>query len=195
MAVRRIRIYGDPVLHRKAARVREIDRDLRRLLDDMAETMLDAPGLGLAAPQVGESVRAIVVCDSAGEDEQRVCQIINPRVRSTEGEQRGMEGCLSLPTLHAEVTRPMKVVVTGIGPEGEEVRVEGEGLLARALLHEIDHLEGVVFSERADRDTLAWMVPDQEEEGGYRLKPTTMEDVEKAFERMRRRQEEREAGR
>jgi peptide deformylase len=148
MPPRKILICGDPLLRKKAARVRQMDDEVHALLDDMAETMLGA----------------------------------------RTGEQYALEGCLSLPTLQAEVRRPLKVVVTGLTPEEEEMRLEAEGLLARVLLHEIDHLDGILLTDRAEPDSLGWMIPDEEEEGGYRLEPTALEEVMEAFERLRQRQ-------
>lgn len=194
MALRRITIYGDPVLRRKAPRVRQVDDELRAMLDDMVETMLEAPGLGLAAPQVGQCQRCIVVRDQpdSEEEEERIFRIINPRLRAREGEQVAYEGCLSLPTLHGEVKRAQRVIVTGLSPEGEELRLEAEGLLARVLQHEMDHLDGVLFTDRVESGTLGWMVPDEKEPDGYRFEDATPEEITTAFEKLRQRQEARE---
>jgi peptide deformylase len=193
MATRDILLCGDPVLRKKAERVREVDDGLRRLLDDMVETMLDAPGIGLAAPQVGEGLRCIVVRDTADDEEPRTYKIVNPRLRARAGEQQAFEGCLSLPTLHGEVCRPQRVIVTGLDENGDPVKLEAEGLLARCLLHEIDHLDGVLSLDRAVPGSLSWMIPDDREEDGYRLEPASLEEVMAAFERLRRRQAEQEA--
>ncbi len=192
MSLRKILLCTDPVLRRKADRVREVDNELRQLLDDMVETLIAAPGLGLAAPQVGVSKRCLVARDKADSEEEHVYKIINPRVQSRRGEQWAYEGCLSLPTLQAEVCRPLQVVVTGLDEYGRPLRVEAEGLFARCLLHEVDHLDGVLFIDRAEPDSIGWMVPDESEEDGYRLERATIPEVMAAFERMRRRQEERE---
>jgi peptide deformylase len=192
MTLRKILLCTDPVLRRKAERVREIDDDIRQLLDDMAATIIAAPGLGLAAPQVGESKRCIVVRDRADAEDERLYKIINPRVQSRRGEQWAYEGCLSLPTLQAEVRRPQHVVVTGLDENGEPLRLEAEGLTARCLLHEVDHLDGVLFIDRAEPGSIGWMVPDESEEGGYRLDSATVPEVMAAFERMQRRLAERE---
>lgn len=193
MALREILICGDPVLRRKAQRVKEVTDETRALLADMVETMMEAPGLGLAAPQVGESVRCIVVRDQADGEEERIYQLVNPRVRARAGEAFMYEGCLSLPTLQGEVRRPHSVVVTALGPEGEEVRLEAEGLLARVLMHEMDHLDGVLFSDRSEPGTLGWMVPDETEEGGYRLEPTNQEEINAAYARLlKRRQQQKQ---
>lgn len=193
MAVRKILICGDPVLRRKAERVHEVDDNIRQLLDDMVETMRSAPGIGLAAPQVGVSVRCIVALERTEDGEERVYKLVNPRVRGRGGEQTGYEGCLSLPTLHGEVTRPEWVVVSGQDERGQHVKIEANGLLACCLLHEIDHLDGVLFIDRAATGTLKWAVPDEREEDGFRLEPAPLEEVMAAFERLRRRQAEQEA--
>lgn len=183
---RDILICGEPVLRKKARPVRNVDQAVRDLLESMVETMLEASGLGLAAPQVGESVQAIV---ARADDEEGtlIHQLINPRLVTAEGEQCGREGCLSLPTLYGQVTRPERVLVRGITPAGEEVTVEGEGLLARALLHEMDHLRGVLFTDLAPEESLVWLVPDAEEEDGLRYEGTTLREAQEAFDRLRQR--------
>jgi peptide deformylase len=190
MALREILICGDPVLRRKAQRVAEVNDEIRALLDDLAETMMEAPGLGLAAPQIGESVRCIVVRDQADSEDEKIYQLVNPRVRARAGEAFMYEGCLSLPTLQGEVRRPHRVVVTALGREGEEVRLEAEGLLARVLMHEIDHLDGVLFSDRSEPGSLGWMVPDENEEGGYRLEATNQDEINAAYARLLKRREQ-----
>jgi peptide deformylase len=190
MATRKILVCGDPVLRRKAERVREVDDHVRELLDDMVETMLEAPGVGLAAPQVGESLRCIVVRDCSEEEAPQVYKIVNPRLRARGGEQVGFEGCLSLPTLHGDVSRPDWVVVSGLDENGEPTKLEAEGLVARCLMHEIDHLDGVLFLDRAVPGSLSWMVPDEREADGYRMENALPEEVMAAFERLRRRQAE-----
>jgi peptide deformylase len=180
-------IYGEPVLRRKSLPVREVDEEMERLLADMIETVIDEVGLGLAAPQVGAPVQVIVVREDA-EPEQPIHRILNPRiVQRSDEEECTREGCLSLPTLRAEVWRPEKVVVVGRTPEGEKIELEAEGILARALQHEIDHLRGVLFTDRAEPETLVWMIPDEEEEEGFKFEPTTLREAEEAFERLRRR--------
>lgn len=147
MAILGIRVMGDPVLREPARPVEAWGDALRRLADDMIDTMHDAPGVGLAAPQVGHSVRLFVydVGDGPG-------AIANPTLSAHEGEQIGEEGCLSIPGLYFPVRRSMRVVVDGFDPEGNPVRVEGEELLARVFQHEIDHLDGVLFLDRLDED-------------------------------------------
>ncbi|MGI5816766.1 MAG: peptide deformylase [Armatimonadota bacterium] len=186
MAVRRIVYCGDPVLRRKASRVRRIDDDICSLLDDLAETMLEANGLGLAAAQVGVSTSVVVVRRGADSDE--VIELINPRIIEIEGEESGTEGCLSLPTLRGTVVRPTRTAVEAVDRDGEEIFVEGEGMMARCLSHELDHLAGRLFIDAVEADSLCWLRPDVDEEDGYRTEPTTLEEAQEAFERLRARQ-------
>ncbi len=146
MAVREIRLLGDPILREECAPVDEIGDEIRRLARDLEETMYQADGVGLAAPQVGVPVRMFAY--DVRDPEEPAGVLINPRVESTEGSDRGEEGCLSIPGLQAVVERPARAVLTGLDPDGEEVRIEAEGLLARCLLHENDHLDGVLFLDR-----------------------------------------------
>jgi peptide deformylase len=126
---------------------------VRRLARDMLETMYAAPGVGLAAPQVGVQKRVIVV--DVGENP---ITLVNPEITAAEGEQVGLEGCLSLPDLVGEVPRAEWVVVKGLNRRGKPVTVEGEGLLARALQHEVDHLDGILFIARIEDPTRLWRV-------------------------------------
>lgn len=183
MAVRRIVYCGDPVLRRKASRVRRIDDEICSLLDDLTETMLEADGLGLAAAQVGVPTSVVVV--RRGADSDSVIELINPRIIEVEGEEAGMEGCLSLPTLRGEVIRPARAVVEAVDREGDEIFVEGEGMMARCLSHELDHLVGRLFIDAVEPESLCWLRPDEREEGGYRSEPTTLDEAEAAFERLR----------
>lgn len=145
MAIRAIRIYPDPILRRRAKPVRELDGEVRTLVEDMVETMRAAPGIGLAAPQVGVNLRVIVADPSAGEDPNAVLSLINPEVLSAEGSIVAQEGCLSLPEVVEEVERAERVTVRGVFSDGRQVEVKAEGLLARILQHEVDHLEGVLL--------------------------------------------------
>jgi peptide deformylase len=148
MAVREILIIGDPILARKADPVERIDAEIVRLAKDMVETVHAAPGIGLAAPQVGAGKRVIVVDLSVGEDKDQLHVLVNPEVVAAEGEDVCEEGCLSVPDIREKVLRPRRVKVRGLDLEGRTVEIEGEDLLARALCHEIDHLEGVLFVDR-----------------------------------------------
>ena len=200
MAVRRIVYLGEPVLRQKAAEIEEITDEIVKLAQDLAETMLSADGLGLAAPQIGESRRVIAVRISGPDSEQeeeepRVAVIINPVITAaSEERESGAEGCLSLPTLQGIVERSSGVEVRGIGVDGEEIVVSADGIVARALQHEIDHLDGVVFIDRADPQSLVWLVPDEDEEDGYREEPTTVEEVVERFERISKRRMARAGG-
>jgi peptide deformylase len=145
MAIRMIVKHPDPVLRDRCVSVRNITPNVIKLLDDMAQTMYDAEGVGLAAPQVGISKR-IAVIDCGNE----LIELINPEIVQHEGEQFGAEGCLSIPGLTGEVRRYQKVTVKAIDRHGKEFTVSGEDLLARALQHEIDHLNGVLFLDLAE---------------------------------------------
>ena len=142
MAVRKIRTWPDEVLRRKAAPVEDFGDELQRLVDDMLETMYDAPGIGLAAPQVGVSKRLLVIDTSSETEAGRVIVLANPDLFEAE------EGCLSVPDYSAKVKRARRVAVRGHNRHGQPVEVRGEELLARALQHEIDHLEGTLFIDR-----------------------------------------------
>jgi peptide deformylase len=167
MALRKILIYPDPFLRKKCELVEEIDGDLLELLDDMADTMYAAPGVGLAAPQVGVDKRIIVVdvlprgdkdLDEEEEEEEEeeydrrgLIELINPEIICSEGEIIGEEGCLSIPGFLSDVKRKGLVSVEGYNREGELVQYEAEELLSRVLQHEIDHLDGVLFIDKLGR--------------------------------------------
>ena len=146
MAIRSIRQDGDEVLKKKSREVDRINDKIITLLQDMAETMYQANGLGLAAPQVGILKRVVVIDVGEG-----LLELINPEVISESGEQTEVEGCLSFPTVFGEVVRPEVVKVEANNPKGERIVVEGKGLLARALCHEIDHLDGILFKDKVIR--------------------------------------------
>lgn len=147
--VYRIRKYGDPVLETKADPVTEFDTpELHQLISDMFETMYAAKGVGLAAPQIGLLQRIAVVDVSAGEDPDAKLVLINPEIILTEGSQTGEEGCLSIPGFREQVTRAERVAVRARDANGELFQTEGKELWARAVLHENDHLDGVLFINR-----------------------------------------------
>jgi peptide deformylase len=150
MAVREIRFLGDPVLCRPGAQVSAFDGELVTLVEDMFTTMYRARGIGLAAPQVGVSSRVLVIdLGEADEDGAGAFALVNPRVvEASRRTDRAPEGCLSIPGLEEVVERPDRVVVEGLNPRGEAVSMEASGLLSRALQHEIDHLDGVLFIDR-----------------------------------------------
>ena len=145
MAVQPIRLFGDPVLRRPATEVVDFDRELRRLVEDLTDTMLEAPGAGLAAPQIGVGLR-VFTWNVDGE----VGHLVNPVLELSEEKQDGLEGCLSIPELAFECLRALSAVATGFDMHGEPLRVEGSAKLARALQHETDHLDGVLFVDRLD---------------------------------------------
>ncbi len=146
--IRPILRHGADVLHQPARKVVDFDDDLRTLIDDMIQTMHAAPGIGLAAPQVGVGLRVFVADPSAGRSIGDLVTVVNPRVVEQEGNQRAEEGCLSLPGFTARVKRPARLVVQGYDREGTEITVAGEALLARVLQHELDHLDGKLFMDR-----------------------------------------------
>lgn len=141
-----IRTDGDPVLRQVAKPIKRISSSIKTLLSDMAEAMYEAEGVGLAAPQVGVSKRAIVIDVGEG-----LIELINPELVDSSDTQNGVEGCLSIPGVAGEVERLAKVTVCGLDRDGRQTWVEGEGLLARALQHEIDHLDGILFKDKASR--------------------------------------------
>ena len=157
MAIRNIVKDGDPILKKKCRPVEKFDQKLAILLDDMAETMHQANGVGLAAPQVG-MLRRVVVID-VGEG---VIELVNPKIVAYSGEQEGVEGCLSFPGEWGLAKRPNYVKVRAQDRNGEEFEIDGEELLARAFCHEIDHLNGVVFKDVADRMLTAAEIEEME---------------------------------
>ena len=159
MAVLPIRLAGDPVLRQKAKKVHTIDPSIQKLIDDMIETMRDAPGVGLAANQIGVPLRVIVI-EVPAEDDDRASErpeqwqlyaLINPQIVKRSGERRLDEGCLSIPGYKAEAPRSVSVTVKGLSRDGREVRIKAEdNLLAEALEHEIDHIDGVLYIDHLE---------------------------------------------
>lgn len=145
MAIRNILIDGDPTLRKNARTVDKFDKRLHILLDDMYETMQLNEGCGLAAPQVGILKRVVVMDIGEG-----LIEMINPVIQKSSGENRGTEGCLSIPGVRGYVVRPEKVTVKAHDRNGKEITLEGEGFLARCMCHEIDHLNGILFTDKAD---------------------------------------------
>jgi len=149
MALLPIRLYGDPVLRRKAEPIRKITPEIRELVADMIETMYDAPGMGLAGPQVGVPLRLFVIDPTFGEGEEgEAFALINPVLKSHGERVVCEEGCLSLPDIRADVVRPAKASVDYLTVDGEAVHLEADELLARLIQHECDHLEGILFVDR-----------------------------------------------
>ena len=160
MALRTIRELGDPILTKKCKEVKSVDERTRDLIDDMFETMYDANGVGLAAPQVGV-LKRIVVIDVGGEESEPLC-LINPVITEKDGEQTGYEGCLSVPGKTGTVTRPMHVVCRALNRDMKEIEVEGTELLARAICHELDHLDGKLYVELVEGELLDTSSDDEE---------------------------------
>lgn len=146
MAIRQIRLLGDPVLREPCTAVVDIDDEIRRLIDDLMDTMYDAEGIGLAAPQIGVSQRVFVY--DVSEEGHPPGVLVNPRIVESEGTVRESEGCLSIPDLTEIVERSVSVVAEGLDREGRSVRLEADGLLSRCLQHESDHLDGILFVDR-----------------------------------------------
>jgi len=169
--------YGHSILRRKAAPVSEIDSEVADVGQRLITCLERAGGLGLAAPQIGSGL--CVIAYDIGEG----CDIIlNPRIEKGEGRESSVEGCLSLPRLYGDVPRAGRVVVAGLDRRGRPVTIEAEDLLARVLQHEIDHLEGILFVDRVDPETLHWLVGDAQQEGEPQRVYTTLEDALKLFE-------------
>ena len=147
MTVQPIRLFGDPVLRTPALPVETFDKELRVLVKDLTETMIEAPGSGLAAPQIGVSLRVFTYWV-----DNELGHLINPSLELTEEEQEGLEGCLSLPDIAINTRRAFGVVARGWNMHGEPVTIEGTELLARAVQHETDHLDGVLFIDRLDKE-------------------------------------------
>ena len=147
MAIRPIRLFGDPILRRPAAEVVDFDAELRQLVGDLTETMLDAPGAGLAAPQIGVGLRVFTwyVDGEAG-------HLVNPQLQLSDEVQDGPEGCLSIPELTFDCKRALSVVARGFNMYGDPVTIEGSELLSRAIQHETDHLDGILFIDRLDSE-------------------------------------------
>jgi peptide deformylase len=148
VSVQPIRLFGDPVLRTPATPVVDFDKELRRLVQDLTDTMLEAPGAGLAAPQIGVGLR-VFTWNVEGE----VGHLVNPALDLSQDTQDGEEGCLSIPGLTFDCRRALSVVAKGFDMYGEPVVVEGSELLARAIQHETDHLDGILFVDRLDRET------------------------------------------
>jgi peptide deformylase len=146
--IRPIIRYGEQTLHRAAAPVADVTPEIQRLIDDMIQTMYAAPGIGLAAPQVGVALRIFVADVSLGRNPSDLITFVNPEFVERDGMQLEEEGCLSVPGFNATVARPTRAIVKGLDRNGEPQTIEGAGLLARCFQHEMDHLDGTVFVDR-----------------------------------------------
>jgi peptide deformylase len=147
MALRNLRFNGDEILRKRSREVSVIDNKIKMLLNDMIDTMYENDGVGLAAPQVGILKRVVTI----DVDDGNIYRMINPKIIKSSGEQTDQEGCLSVPETKGMVKRPMSVTAVYTDEDGNEVTVEAEGLLARAICHEIDHLNGVLFIDRTEK--------------------------------------------
>jgi len=159
MAEREVVKYPDPALRERAKNVSKVDPSVKKLVEDMAATMRETSGLGLAANQVGVLQRVFVYDDGTG-----LGVLINPKTVSARGEQLGIEGCLSVPGLQGEVRRAEEVVVKGTDLNGKTVKIKAQGLLARVFQHEMDHLDGTLFIDRAEPDSLYCVTEEEQRE-------------------------------
>lgn len=157
MAIREIRLSNDEILRKTSREVETVDDRIKELLDDMVETMHKYNGVGLAGPQVGVIKRVIVIDLYDGEEPLK---LVNPKIIKTKGEQEVEEGCLSFPNEYAKMIRPKEVVVEALNEEGKKVKIVGKDLLAQALAHEIDHLNGVLFIDNMIPGTLEYISPE-----------------------------------
>ena len=157
MAIREIRLSNDEILRKTSREVETVDDRIRELLDDMVETMQKYNGVGLAGPQVGVLKRVIVIDLYDGEEPLK---LVNPKIIKTKGEQEVEEGCLSFPNEYAKMIRPKEVVVEALNEEGKKVKIVGKDLLAQALAHEIDHLNGILFVDNMIPGTLEYISPE-----------------------------------
>ena len=168
--IRPILRYGDAVLHSRARPVERFDATLHALLSDMTETMYAAPGVGLAAPQIGVPLRVCIIDVTVGKKSGELHELVNPEMVVCEGMQMEDEGCLSLPGFNATVVRPTRAVVRAFDREGQPRTIEGTGLLARALQHELDHLDGALFLNRLrglPRDLILRKIKKQQRAGAW----------------------------
>ncbi len=148
MSLKDILIYPEKRLRKKSQTVEKIDKKIQKLLDDLTDTMYNAPGVGLAAPQIGENVRVLVVDISTKEEENSLMELINPAITDSGGTQKSEEGCLSVPGYYGNITRKKKITVEAVNRDGEKFKIEAEDILARVLQHEIDHLDGILFFDK-----------------------------------------------
>lgn len=166
MAILNIIKDPDPILRKKAVKLRKADAGIRKLAEDMWETMLDAPGVGLAAPQIGKSIRLITVRVPADEEdgtEEANYTLLNPEIVKTLGEQVGAEGCLSIPGIAGNVKRAQNVTVKAMDLDNKPIRIKADGYLAVVLQHEIDHLDGVLFTDRIENPKEDLWMTDEDE--------------------------------
>ncbi len=161
MAIRIVREDGDEILRKKSREVEVIDEKIKQILDDMVETLHHYNGVGLAGPQIG-ILKRLVVIDLY--DDKGPIKLINPKIIKQKGEQEVEEGCLSFPNEFAKIIRPEEVVIEALNENGQKIKLKGEGLLAQAISHEIDHLEGILFVDKIIPGTLRYVEPDNEQD-------------------------------
>ena len=159
VAIRQIREYGDEILRKKSREVDVVDDKIRELLDDMLETMHKYNGVGLAAPQVG-ILKRVVVIDLY--DDNGPLKLVNPKIVKQKGKQEVEEGCLSFPNQYAKMIRPEEIVAEALNEKGEKIKIKAKGLLAQAICHEIDHLDGVLFIDNMLPGTLEYVEPKED---------------------------------
>lgn len=159
MAIRIIREDGDEILRKKSREVEVVDDKIRQILDDMVETMHQSNGVGLAGPQIG-ILKRLVVIDLY--DDNGPIKLVNPKIVKQEGEQEVEEGCLSFPNQFAKIIRPAKVTMEALNEKGEKITINAEGLLAQAISHELDHLDGILFVDKIIPGTLEFVEPEKE---------------------------------
>ena len=160
MAIRQIREYGDEILRKKAREVEVVDDKIRELIEDMIETMHKYNGVGLAAPQVG-ILKRVVVIDLY--DDNGPLRLVNPVIIKQKGKQEVEEGCLSFPNQYAKLIRPEEVVAEALNEKGEKIKIKAKGLLAQAICHELEHLEGILFIDNMVPGTLEYVQPEETE--------------------------------
>lgn len=158
MAIRIIRKDGDEILRKKSKEVEAVDDKIREILDDMIETMHKYNGVGLAGPQIG-ILKRLVVIDLY--DEKGPIKLVNPKIIKQDGKQEVEEGCLSFPNQYAKIIRPAKVTIEALNENGKKIKIKAEGLLAQAISHEIDHLDGVLFVDKIIPGTLEYVAPEE----------------------------------
>ena len=159
MAIRIVREDGDEILRKKSREVEVVDDKIRQILDDMVDTLHNYNGVGLAGPQIG-LLKRLVVIDLY--DDKGPIKLVNPKIIKQKGEQEVEEGCLSFPNQFAKIIRPLEVTIEALNENGKKIKLKGEGLLAQAISHELDHLDGILFVDKIIPGTLQYVEPDDE---------------------------------
>ncbi len=162
MAIRIVREDGDEILRKKSREVEVVDEKIKQILDDMVETLHHYNGVGLAGPQIG-LLKRLVVIDLY--DDKGPIKLVNPVIIKEKGEQEVEEGCLSFPNQFAKIVRPMEVTIEALNEDGKKIKIKGEGLLAQAISHEIDHLNGILFVDKIIPGTLEYVTPEDQKKG------------------------------